>query len=417
LSDSSPGSVARYLLVLVVGLAIVAPVAAQAFEIPGPAAVAPPTELPLIPVPTEPQPRPTSPRGPNGEYDPGYLYLPDRAPAGARLPPCPCRPLGRWWVIPTAELGWIEGPQLPPLLRTGGPNGPVSYGGDRLAAPVRVGFGLTTGAWFDRCQTIGVEASFYYLSSGGNGQTIFSDTVPLWLPTRQGAFPLTDPTAGFTGAYQLGLNTRYLTADANYRQNLYCETNTRIDALVGYRYAHLGDGLDLYGKRLGPGGQIVRFRDEVEALNNFHGGQIGVAAEQRFGNWYIAGSQTVAFGSVFTDTSLSGKFRVNGTVVPIGFYARPEVLGSADHAHFAVMPVLKLEAGRQFGDHTRVFVGYQFQYLSHVIRATDVIDPTPNVLAGDPQAAQPLLPGAARRDAATSDVWVQSVNLGFELRY
>ena len=375
---------------------------------------APPTELPpLLPVvpegPAAPKPTQAPPRG---DYDQGYLYLPDRAPDGPKLPPCPCRPLGRWWVSPELELGWLQGPRLPPLVRNGTS---LLYGGDRLPNSFRAGFGLTAGGWFNRCQTSGVEGSFFYLGQGGSGTTITSAT--LLLPTSTGTFTLSDPTAGYVGAYQLGLATHYATADVNFRQNLYCETNTRIDLILGYRYARLGDALDLYGKRLGPGGEIVRFRDQVEATNNYHAGQVGLAAEQRFGEWYVGGTTTVAFGSVFSDTDLHGQFRVNGTVVPNGFYARPDVAGTRDRTRFAVMPVVKLTLGRQIGEHARVYAGYQFQFLDRLTRAGDVLDPLPNINPTDPQ--NPALPAAMsqRRDAPTSSLWVQSLNFGFEVRY
>lgn len=398
----------RRLRACVFGLLVAAPASAREPS-------APPTELPLLPVPSMPDlPTRPGPRGPSGEYDPGYLYLPERAPDVAKLPPCPCRPLGRWWVSPTLELGWTEGARLPPLVRVG-TGGPVVYGGRQLPAQFREGLGLTAGAWLDHCQTRGIDASFYYLSPAGHAAEIVSAGAPLMLPTAQGFFPLTDPDAGFIGAFQTGLTTHYLTADVNYRHTLYCETDGRLDALVGYRYAHLGDQLDLYGKRVGPGGEIVRFRDQVDAANDFHGGQVGLAGEYRMGDWYLGGSGTVAFGSVFTRTDLSGKFRVNGVVVPYGFYARPDVAGVREESRFAVMPVLRLTLGRQLTEHARVFVGYQFQYLNNLTRAGDVIDPTPSVPAADPLLVQPSpLP---RRDATASDFWAQSVNLGFELRY
>jgi hypothetical protein len=398
----------RHLTACVLGLLVAAPASARD--------AAPPTELPLLPVPATPTPAPPQPgpRGPAAEYDPGYLYLPERAPDVAKLPPCPCRPLGRWWVSPSLELGWSEGPRLPALVRVGR-TGPVVYGGRQLASQFREGLGLNLGTWLDECQTRGVDASFYYLSPADHAAQFVSAFAPLSLPTAEGLFPLTDPDAGYVGAYQAGVTTHYVTADVNYRRTLYCETDTRLDALVGYRYAHLGDRLDLYGKRLGPGGEIVRFRDQVEAANDFHGGQVGLAGEYRSGDWYVGGTGTVAFGTVFTETDLRGQFRVNGTVIPSGFYARPGVAGVREQSRFAVMPVVKLSVGRQLGEHARVFVGYQFQYLNNLTRGGDVLDPTPSVLATDPlQLVQPPLP---RRDATTSDLWVQSVNLGLELRY
>src|SRR4051794_28493786 len=66
-----------------------------------------PTQLPpLLPVPDGPPAAPSGPPGPRGTYDHGYQYIPEQAPPGGKGPPCPCRPLGRWWVAPSLDLGW-----------------------------------------------------------------------------------------------------------------------------------------------------------------------------------------------------------------------------------------------------------------------------------------------------------------------
>ena len=425
----------RWLAACGVGVLLAAPASAQSpLSVPEPEpapvpysiAPDPPTMLPpLLPVvPTEPVPPSTVPRGPGGNYDPGYLYLPDRAPDGPKLPPCPCRPLGTWWVAPELALAWSAPAQVPPLVRLGVPGprgrpvpGPVAFGGESLPAPFRAGFALNAGVWLDRCHRSGIDANFFYLAQGGYSTTILSPGA-LLLPTWRGNFPLSDPAAGYVGTFQFGLGTRYTTADVNYRHNFYCETNTRLDLLVGYRYARLGEDIDLYGKRLGPEGAILRFRDQAWATNNFNGGQIGLAGEYRFeGGWYLGGTGTIALGALNADTDLYGKFRTDGTVIPYGFYSRPDVAGVREHSRFAVMPVLKLAVGRQLGEHARIYLGYQFQYLNNLTRAGDILDPTPTLPPGNPALAVLPWPATGRRDVNTSDFWVQSVNLGIDLRY
>src|SRR5437660_2776729 len=166
----------RLLTACGVGLLAVAPAAAQVSYLPG-SSLQPdrPTELPPLLKPPDPTlPHPPGPPGPKGEYDPGYLYLPDQAP-GPKLPPCPCRPLGRWWIIPSVDLGWSQPARVPALLHLGVPDGrggvaagPVVYGGERVSLPFRAGFGLEAGAWLDRCQNHGIDASFFFLGRGTN---------------------------------------------------------------------------------------------------------------------------------------------------------------------------------------------------------------------------------------------------------
>src|SRR5690348_5801137 len=101
-----------------------------------------PSELPpLLPVPPAAAPAPApGRRGPAGEYDPGYFYLPERAPDAAAAEP-PCGPPGRFWVVPALQLGWTRGAHVPPLV-LGGVRvsggvipGTVLYGGGSLPAP------------------------------------------------------------------------------------------------------------------------------------------------------------------------------------------------------------------------------------------------------------------------------------------
>lgn len=377
-----------------------------------------PTELPpLLPVPAaDPDPPPAARPGPRAEFDPGYFYLPERSPEPDKPDRTACGPAGRWWAGADLALGWTRGASVPPLVRLGGLAGPVVYGDRRAGAPFRAGVGANAGFWLDEYHERGVDASFLYLAQDGTNSVLFSDGRPLLLPTADGrGFPLADPDAGYAGAYQAGLTTRFATADVNYRHNLACTTAARLDALAGYRYAHLGEQFEVYGKRLGPAGQIVRFRDDATASNQFHGGQVGLAGEVRAGGWYAGGTAKVAFGSVFADTGLGGKFRVNGTVVPSGFYSRPGLAGEREYTRFGVVPTVGLTLGRQLGDHARVFVGYNFLYANHFTRGPDVIEPTPNVSAADP--FRPLPAAADRRDNVTSDFWAQSVNLGLEVRY
>lgn len=373
-----------------------------------------PTELPpLLPVPADPGPPPPARPGPKAEFDPGYFYLPERSPEPDKVDRVACGPPGRWWVGADLTLGWTRGADLPPLVRLGDA---AVYGGRRGGAPFRAGVGVNAGLWLDEYRERGVDAGFLYLSQDGTNSRLFAADAPLVLPTADGTgFPLADPAAGRAGAFEAGLTTRFAAADVNYRRSLLCSPDGRLDALVGYRYAHLGESFEVYGKRLGPGGAVVRFRDAADADNQFHGGQVGLAGEVWAGGWSAGGSAKVAFGTVFAETGLGGKFRVDGTVVPYGFYARPGLAGERDYTRFGVVPTVGLSLGRRLGEHARLTVGYQFLYANHFARAPDVIERTPNVSAAGPLRVLPAAPD--RRDAVAADFWAQSVNLGLEVRY
>ncbi len=375
-----------------------------------------PTELPplLTPPPDAPTPCPVCPPPdrPRTDYDPGYLYLPDANPAPAAAAPCPCQKSGRWWLAPTLELGGTKSAFVPALLRYGVADGSgvaagrAVYGGNRVSLPFRAGVGLSAGAWFDRCQTRGVDASFYHLQEGSAETSALSDGSPLLVPTttagRPTFFPLAFPGVG--GRFRAEYETRYTAADVNYRRTLLCDGAVRLDALAGYRYAHVGEDLDLSLTQMRALGTAAA-TDHVHAGNDFHGGQVGLAGAYRAGRWSADLTGKVAFGTTFTTTESRGAAAANGTALPIGFFSASNA-GTRDGTHYAVLPSVNVALGRQVGEHARLFVGYSFQYLSTVTRAADVFDPRP-----DPSGTGP------RREEGTSDFWAQSFNLGMDWRY
>ena len=81
-------------------------------------------------------------------------------------------------------------------------------------------------------------------------------------------------------------------------------------------------------------------------------------------------------------------------------------------------PVLGINLGYHITPHVRVFVGYNFLYLSSVLRAADTIDPfvdagrVPNFLNNPP----PILPGTPRPapQFRETDFWAQGINFGIQ---
>jgi hypothetical protein len=294
---------------VVLSTAVVA-VAAQDFVI-APYGYEHPTQLPPLlrpPVDDPSAPGPAGPVGPTGEYDHGHLYLPEYAPPSG---PEACRPLGRWWVSPTLELAWIPVTPAPAAVRlrilTGfdrsipGPNLPVA---GRSSRDFQTGFGLSLGRWFDEQNTRAVDASLYFLAGGDQTLTGDAPGMLVLFPdgTRGGSpqvlvFP---PGTPIVGIFPATLSTWFISADVNYRQNVYCTANARLDALAGYRYAFLQDELYLGEPPDGTTRDDHR-RNRIAASNPFHGGQIGIAGEYRANQWFVGGVAKIAFGVVIPE--------------------------------------------------------------------------------------------------------------------
>ena len=83
-----------------------------------------------------------------------------------------------------------------------------------------------------------------------------------------------------TGVFPTTLSSWYTTADVNYRHNLYCGPNARLDALAGYRFALLQD--ELYLGEPPDSSRDEHENNRIAVSNRFHGGQVGLAGEYDF---------------------------------------------------------------------------------------------------------------------------------------
>ncbi|MCX8138158.1 MAG: BBP7 family outer membrane beta-barrel protein [Gemmataceae bacterium] len=364
--------------------------------------------LPLVPPPAttgsdDPATVPGTSSPPALEYDPRYLYLPPVAP---RRGPDVCYPPGRWWVRPALELAWWPVPPLQQNLRLAIPDqdgsaflGPYLLTAGRDVPTFQAAFSLNGGFWLDSLNRWGVEAGLFVL--GGNA-TIFPGYAPEMLVlfpdgVRGGApqllvFP---PGTPLLDVFPLTYTSWYITADVNYRHNLLCTPQYRLDLLLGYRHAFAQD--ELYFGEPPDGSTVDQHRfNRLAASNPFHGGQVGLAGEYRGGPWFVAGAVKVAWGVVTPKIESTGLF--TGTFAPgPAAWQRPAGLDSRWGERFAVLPALEVTVGRQVGNHLRLYAGYTFHYLSRSIRLADALDP--------------------RTTPRLTDLWLQSLSLGLEARF
>src|SRR5262249_11007454 len=141
--------------------------------------------------------------------------------------------------------------------------------------------------------TSAVEGSFFTAGGGGRTFDAFSPGLLVVFPhgasnsAPQGLI-LPPPFDTFVGVFPATFSTWFAGADANYRHNLYCSANARLDALAGYRFAYLRD--ELFLGSFPDGGSDTFLRNRAAASNTFHGGQVGLAGELRADRWYFGGA-------------------------------------------------------------------------------------------------------------------------------
>jgi hypothetical protein len=370
------------------------------------------TELPplLVPPTGDPYARPPiGPRGPSGEYDHNLLYIPESAPPEVSQPPETCRPLGRWWVDTSLALGWLPTTSAPGSIRLRVPNGtggttrgPVLPVGCVMPSDFLPGFSLNVGAFLTESHTSAIEGSFFTI---GPGATTFESFARGMLVIFPGGASSSSPVVtllppplnkSITSVLPSTFSTWFTDADVNYRHTLYCAPNVRLDALAGYRFAYLQD--ELFLGDVPDAGSDDYKQNRLAVSNAFHGGQVGLEGEYRLDKWFVSGTAKVGLGAVITDISTTGFFIGAQGKNPSGGYSRLLALTDPHQSRFGVLPSVNLTAGRQVRDHLRVFVGYSFQYLNNVTRLGDVLD-------------------ATATSAKATDFWVQTINLGLEVRY
>jgi hypothetical protein len=389
--------------------------------------------------------------------DPGPTPLThgETCPAsGWDFPPY-CHGPQRLWFGAEYLLWWVKGASIPPLITTGPltPFNPASPPGSLsnpdtkpLLGPGTLGFNpapggrFTVGGWFDSEQTIGLEASYFFLTEETVRRRLSQPGTPgspaLALPFFNPLTGLEDSAAvalpgAFSGLANLRLATRFQGTEANFVFNAVSEPNFRLDLLAGYRYLNLHEGLDFItiSTNVPPlPRDVFVTADQFRCENDFHGGQVGARTYLRLGHWYVEGTGKVAFGNTHEMTSINGQLLTNdftgfGRVqsFPGGYLALPTNRGTFSTDQFAVVPEANVKVGWQPRDWARLFVGYTFLYVSSVARPGDQIDRVINpsqapAITGSPASTLvgPARPQFLGRD---TDFWAQGINFGLELRY
>lgn len=406
---------------------------------------------------------------------------------------CLCGPPGQYWFRADYLVWWAKGTRVPALFATSDPaNAPqpgteafarkgsladpdvdVVFGGRIANRGARQGYRLQFGYWFDECRVRGIQADYFDI--GGFSDNYDSSVGPNANPpllTR----PFTDVTPGSPVA---GPNSEKVTypgvsegravgsirdsfesAGAALRLNMVCcgpccASNDcctymanaaagttdcfRLDMIAGYRYYQLGDSV-IVREELSLLGAAFQIEDAFRALNDYHGGELGLVMQWYRGRWSFEGLAKMALGNNHQTVWINGStLRTIGAqtdTASAGILALDTNIGQYDRDSFVVIPQFGVEVGYQLTCHLRAFLGYNFLYWAHVTRAADAIDTSintnwvpgasgwpvggpPNPVPNDPAVRNPERPAynTAAKPWAQTDYWAQGINVGLELRY
>lgn len=377
---------------------------------------------------------------------------------------CLCGPPGRFWFGAEYLLWQGKGNGLPPLATRangvpvaaapalpnslgalGQPGTQTIIGGRDYADDWRSGLRLNGGLWLNPSQTIGAEMEWFFLGDANSHQTAgtrdgngfvfrpFTNNV-----TRNADGTFTPAAAPFqdtelvsypnvlAGTIAVDTSSSLWGLTPNAVFNLTCNPCGRLDLLVGYRYLNLTDRVDIRENLTGLAGSAnpgTRFavEDHFRTENEFHGVNLGLAWERRFGAWFLDVRGSVGLGNTHTTVDISGSTvitdpagnaqRFNG-----GLLTQPSNIGHYERDHFAVVPEVGVKLGVQVTDSLRVYAGYNFLYWSDVVRTGDVIDLRVNGSQLPPRTNQtgPLFP---RFQPRYTDYWAHGLIVGAQFRY
>lgn len=353
---------------------------------------------------------------------------------------------------------WLPGFATPVLATTnantalngylGQPGTTSILGPGAFLDSTRSGFRVRAGAWLDDAQSCGIDGGFFFLGNRSDSAVFGSNrfpiiTRPIFAPNL---IPGTNQQFGETGEAVAvpGILDGTLTvqgdsqlwgADVNARWCWIKGCASRSEVFAGYRHLNLRESLTIRENItvVGPGrdrlvipdpiGTQIVVQDRFVTRNQFHGGQIGMAYERRWGRWDLDARGSVALGATHQVLEISAfQTRQQPGGVPATFQggllgAGPN-LGRFERNRFSVAPEFTLNVGYWLTPTVRVFGGYNFLYWSNVIRPGDQIDHTVD-LTFVPNALSAGFSGQYRPRPVfkQSDLAINGIQFGLELRW
>jgi hypothetical protein len=331
-----------------------------------------------------------------------------------------CGPREQIWIDAGYRLWWVKDARIPSTLVTTGPNAAAGgtgagtttlFGGQDVNYGSFNGVNVDGGLWLDCRHTFGIEVGGFYFGRQDVTQTFASDAAGNPVIARPFTSALTmAPTADIVsspgllaGSVTVQTTSRLAGAGINAVKNLsHCEDYT-VDTLFGFRYIDLEERLDVtqtstplnggtlaFGGGTLPPGVGLSLADSFATRNQFYGGVIGSRGELRFGPAFIDVSSTIAIGpnhevlQVYGRTTgltpgnptLPGGLLAvgGGNETVIGANGQPTAfvhqgnIGRYTTNRFIVAPEGSVQAGAYISSHVKLAIGYNFLYMTDVIR-------------------------------------------------
>jgi hypothetical protein len=300
---------------------------------------------------------------------------------------------------------WISPSPTTPLLTTsdpldagilGNPTTVTLVGGEKVSYGTINGITYSSGAWFDRDRTVGLEGSNVWSEVRVRQQFFASDgTLPLFRPFIDAA--TLAPTSAQVAAPLLQAGTfmsqsrlQFATGDTNLMFNLYRDEEHSLIGLLGYRYFYMSERLintqenfyldDNAGFFLGApllAGDSLRIIDRIEAVNRGLTGQVGLRYERNVGRLTLGVQSKLGFGWQQERVFFDGRTMLlpDGTPVAGGLLVQQSQPYRNQNEEFLFNPEVGVRGSFRVWRRFRVSFSYDFMYFSRVARPGAYIDP------------------------------------------
>jgi Putative beta barrel porin-7 (BBP7) len=223
---------------------------------------------------------------------------------------------------------------------------------------------------------------------------------------------------------------------------LHDDHRLKVEALAGYRWLQLKEGLEFDVQKAGVAGssnagQMFSSHDGFHSRSSFNGAQLGMRAETEYAGFVLRASLKGALGDMYRSLSIDGSstttagtifFPVSGgagTSLGGGIFAQPSNIGTYGSHQLAGVAELGVRTGYRVTEVLTPYIAYNALYVSSIIRPGDAVSPyintTATALAAASRAsgvASPLGgPLGPTVNAGGAGVWIQDVSAGVALRF
>lgn len=352
----------------------------------------------------------------------------------------------RWFASAELMLMWRKGDRLPALVTTG-PDTDIStagrldttgteilFGEQRTLNDLRAGGRFTLGAWLDNRECQGLvgrywfagRESTHYATNQNETPVIARPFLNLTPPSAtQDNFVIAFPGARENGRISVSGSSDVMGADLSIHQFLYGKYGGTIDLVYGYQFMQLDEDLsissgftNLLSGSTTPVGAIVDVTDSFEAINEFHGAQIGFASRYREGCWSFNSLLKFGFGSLNRIAKRRGTTSttvgIDTTTINEGLLVNNNNSGRYSDRTFGWIPELDLSLGYRISSNLDATFGYHLIAMTDAVQVSGTIDPDLAVNTDTTPPTDPLRPSPEMRFGT---FYLQGIHFGLQYGY